>query len=406
MKNLKEVLPEISVVQTATGLPQEKLTTTNHPARLHHHHSLLTSEEIKQGMRKLRDQVAILNRQQLKELCHRLHQNKAEQQQISLIPRENTDKVDEIKQGVYIPTTTTIGCDHRTSLFASHQEELLEHLLPPVVARVGELSCSPLAISSSKNSSGKSHTGLYTSSAQSPTSVVEGELLVELLADTTSLKQEARTTQPEGGHLQGRRMPEATMPAPEDSLSHKSTFTQDHTLPATDQWKLSVLKQMAQQLDLNRALSPAGRQTETVVENHWPCPEEEEGDDDIASLLKGWKRQRDSCFDAKLQLEKEPSKREEHQRQNQDESTGPQQFLWCVKALAHLYWTTVWPMLDPRTLQVEHEGPMPFWKACLLIVLATPAVTLGFVVIVQGMKFVKLIAWLLDYADDGSAIWI
>ncbi|KAM0250007.1 hypothetical protein ACHAQJ_008814 [Trichoderma viride] len=406
VKSLTEVLPETSVVQTATGMLQENSTMTTHSERSHRPHSLLTSEEIKQGMRNLREQVAILNKQQMKELCHRLHQNETERKQISHTSCEVTNKVDETNKPAYTLTTTITGCGHRTSLSASHLERLSEHHLSPVVARLGELNYNTLAVGSSRNSSDKSHTDPSTSSAQSPTSVVGGELLVELLADTTSLKQESRMTQLEGGHLQGRRIPEAAMPAPEDSLLRKSTFTQDHTSLTTDQWKLSIFKRITQRWDLNRSLNPAEGQTEIVAEeNHRPFPEEED-DDDIASLLEDLKRHQDSCFDAKLLLKKESSEWREQQCQKQDESTGLQQFLQCVKALAQLYWSTVWPMLDPRTLQIEHEGPMPFWKACLLIVLAAPAVTLGFVIIVQGMKLVKLMAWLLDYADDGSAIWI
>lgn len=217
----------------------------------------------------------------------------------------------------------------------------------------------------------------------------------------------------ERAHFRGRRqlMSEAIMPALEDSSLPRSTFTPDQTLIATNQWKLLNIKQTTQELDLNRAPGPAERQTQMVEENPWTCPEEE-GNDDIASLLDDWEHFQEDSGGAKLPVEEDRgqwnvfAEWEEYRRQNQRESTGLQFFLYCLKALAKLYWSTVWPMLDPRTLQVEHEGPMPFWKACLLIVLAAPVVTVGFVFIVQGMKVVRLMAWLLDYADDGAAIWI
>lgn len=401
-----------------SGLPQEKPVTTKCPTSSPNPHSPLTPEEIKRGMQKLRDQVAVLNNQQQKELSHCLHHARGEQKPVSRILCEITDKIDETKEAVYIPITTTTGCDHQTSPSASHQKELyqidqLQHLLSHVVARPGELSCSSPTVGSSRSNSDRSHTGLSTSSAQSQSSVEGGELLVELLADTTSMKQEAHKMEEERAHLRGRRLvlSEAILPAPEDSSLPRSTFTQDQISIAMNQWKLSNIKQTTQELDPNKAPSPAEHQTQMVEENPWVHPEEE-GSDDIASLLDDWEHLQDTCPDPKLPLEEEYgewkilTEWKEYRRQNQRESTGLQLFLYCLKALAKLYWSTVWPMLDPRTLQVEHDGPMPFWKACLLIVLAAPMMTVGFVVIVQGVKIVRLMAWLLDYADDGAAIWI
>ncbi|KAL6898212.1 hypothetical protein GGI43DRAFT_423742 [Trichoderma evansii] len=405
-----------------TGLLQERPVTTKHLTSSPSPHSLLTPEEIKKDMQKLRDQVTVLNNQQRKELSHHLHQTNTQQKSVNHILCEIADKVDEIKETVYIPITTTTGCDHQTSPSASHQKELyqkelyqeesLEHLLSHMV-QPGELSYSSPIVGLSRNNSDKSHTDLSTSSAPSRSSVEGDELLVELLADTTSMKQEAHMAQEERAHLRGRRllMSEAMMPAQEDSSLPKSTFTQGQALIATNQWKLSNTKQMTQELNLNTLPSTAERQTHMVEENPWAYPEEE-GSDNIASLLDDWEHFQDSCPDAKLPVGQDGgewkifTEWEEYWRQNQRESTGLQFFLYCLKSLAKLYWSTVWPMLDPRTLQVEHDGPMPFWKACLLIVLAAPVVTVGFVVIAQGIKIVRLVAWLLDYADDGAAIWI
>lgn len=401
-----------------TGLPQEKPVTTKHPTSSPSPQSLLTPEEIKRGMKKLRDQVAVINNQQRKELSHRLHHTKTEQKPVSRILCEITDNIDKIKEPVYIPITTITGCDHQTSPSASrrkelHQKEPLEHLLSHMVVRPGELSCSSPTVGWSRSNSDKSHTDLSTSSAQSQSSVEGDELLVELLADTTSMKQEAHTMQEERAHLRGRRLllSETIMPAPEDSSLPRSTFTQDQILIAMNQWKLSNIQQMAQELSLNITPSPSEHQTQTVEENPW-LHLEEEGSDDIASLLDDWEHLQDTCPDAKLPVEEDCgewkmfTEWKEYRRQNQTECTGWQVFLYCLKALAKLYWSTVWPMLDPRTLQVEHDGPMPLWKACLLVVLAAPIMTIGFVVIVQGMKVVRLMTWLLDYADDGAAIWI
>lgn len=408
----------VKSIDEATGLLQAKPVTTRHSAGSPSPQSLLAPEEIKQDMQKLRDQVTILNNQQRKELSHRLHQTKTEQKPVNRMLGEIAGKIDEIRDLVYIPITTTTGCDHQTSPSASRQKEWnqkepLEHHLSHMVVRPGEFSSSSPTVGLSRSNSDKSHTEISTSSAQSQSSVEGDELLVELLADTTSMKQEAHMAQEERAHLRGTRflISEAFMPAREDSSSPRSTFTQDQTIIATNQWKLSNTKQMTQQLDLNRAPSPAERQTQMVEENPWTFPEEE-GSDDIASLLDEWEHFQDSCPEVKLLTEggcgewKLFTEWEEYRRQNQKESTGLQFFLYCIKGLAKLYWSTVWPMLDPRTLQVEHDGPMPFWKACLLIVLAAPVVTVGFVAIVQGMRIVRLVAWLLDYADDGAAIWI
>lgn len=404
-----------------SGLPQEKPVTTKCPTSSPSPHSPLTSEEIKRGMQKLRNQVAVLNNQQRNEVSHRLHHARAEQKPTSRILCEITDKVERIKEPVCIPITITTGCDHQTSPSASHQKDLyqidqLEHLLSHVVVRPGESSgessCSSPTVGSSRSNSDKSHTDLSTSSAQSQTSVEEDELLVELLADTTSMNQEVHTMQ-ERAHLRGRRLllSEAILPAPEDNSLPRSTFTQDQISIAMKQWKLSNIRQTTQELDPNKAASPAEDQTQMVEENPWIHPEKE-GSDDIASLLDDWEHLQDTYPDPKLPLEenwgewKIITEWKEYRRQNQGEPTALQLFLYCLKALAKLYWSTVWPMLDPRTMQVEHDGPMPFWKACLLIVLAAPMVTVGFVVIVQGMKIVRLMAWLLNYEDDGAAIWI
>ncbi|UKZ59962.1 uncharacterized protein TrAtP1_001251 [Trichoderma atroviride] len=396
-----------------SGLPQEKSVTTKCPASSPSPHSPLTSEEIKRGMQKLRDQVAVLNNQ-----SHRLHHARAEQKPASRNLCEITDKVDEIKEPVCIPITTTTGCDHQTSPSASHQKELyqidqLEHLLSHVVVRPGELNCSSPTIGLSRSNSDRSHTDLSTNSAQSQSSVEGDELLVELLADTTSMKQEAHKMEEERAHLRGRRLllSEAIMPAPEDSSLPRSTFIQDQISITTNQWKLSNINQTTQEPNPNKASSPTEHQTQMVEENPWVHPEEE-GSDDIASLSDDWEHLQGTRLDPKLPLEEDCgewkifTEWKEYRRQNQRESAGLQLFLYCLKTLAKLYWSTVWPMLDPRTLQVEHDGPMPLWKACLLIVLAAPMMTVGFVVIVQGMKLVRLMAWLLDYADDGAAIWI
>ncbi|KAL7921635.1 hypothetical protein ACQKWADRAFT_321234 [Trichoderma austrokoningii] len=378
-----------------TGWPQEKPVTAKHSTSSPRPHSLLTPGEIKRGMQKRRDQVAILNNQQQKTLSR--------QKPASRILCEITDNSDETKESVCTPITTITGCNHQTV-------PLEHHLLSHMVVRPDELSCSSPTQDSSKTNSDKSHTDPSTNPAQSQSSAAEGdELLVELLADITSTKLEEK-----GAHLRGRRllMSEGIMPALEDNSLLRSTFTQDHISLATNQWKLSNTKQTAQDLDLSKAPGPAEQQTQ-MEENPWIRPERE-GSDDIASLLDDWEHDQDCCPDTKLEGEEEYGNEwktlaewKEYQRQNQKESTtGWQVFLYCLKALAKLYWSTVWPMLDPRTLQVEHDGPMPLWKACLLIVLAAPVMSVGFVVIVQGMKLVRLLAWLLDYADDGAAIWI
>jgi hypothetical protein len=400
------------------GSPQEKPVTAKRPTSSPSPHSQLTPEEIKQGLQKLRDQVATLNSQRRKELPCRLHNSKAGQKPISRILCEITDNIDKIKEPVYIPITTTTGCDHQTSPSAFHQKELypietLERLLSHVVIRPGELSYSSPTVGSSRSNSENSHTDLSTSPAQSQSSMEGDEVLVELLADITSMKQEARAMEEERAHLRGGRLllSETIMPAPENSSLPRSTFTQDQMSIATNQWKLLNIKQMAQELDINKAPSPVEQQTQMVEENPWVYPEEE-GSDDIASHSSDWGHLQDTHLEVKLPTEEDygewkiVTEWKEYHRQNRRESTGLQFVLYCLKALAKLYWSTVWPMLDPRTLQVEHDGPMPFWKACLLIVLAAPMITVGFVVIVQGMKLVRLMAWLLDYADDGAAIWI
>lgn len=401
-----------------SGLPQDKPVTTKCPTSSPSRHSQLTPEEIKWGMQNLRDQVAVLNHQQRKELSDRLHHAKAEQKPPSRILCKITDKIDEIKGPACTPITTTTGCNRQTSPSASHQKELyqidqLQHLLSHVVVRPGELSCSSPIVRSSRSNSVKSHTDLSTSSAQSQSSLEENELLVGPLADTTSLKQEAHIMPEERAHLQGRRLllSEAILPAPKDSSLPKSTFTQDPISIAMNQWTLSNVEQTTQELGHNKAPSPAEHRTQMVEENPWVHPEQE-GSDDIASLLDDWEHLVNNCPDPKLSPEEDCgewkviTEWKEYRRQNQKELTRLQLFLYCLKTLAKLYWSAVWPMLDPRTLKVEHDGPMPFWKACLLIVLAAPVMTVGFVVIVQGIKIVRLMAWLLNYEDDGAAIWI
>ncbi|KAH6607769.1 hypothetical protein Trco_004082 [Trichoderma cornu-damae] len=393
--SLKDMFPKLSLkIRTATGLPQDTPVTANHAASPRRPGPLLAQKEIEKDMQALREQVARADKRRLTKHCRLLRNDKAEQEQINNISCEITTKAEEFKEPARIFTTTTTGCDLQMSPSAPRQGELLYHLFPHTVAQPDESSCDTPAASSLENSSGNSHTSTPTSFEQSPFSGAGNELPGEPLADITSLEREAHRTQTEGARLQGERTLEAAMPAAAESLLRKSTSTQDHASQVPSRWKkLRATGQETQSSIPRKGPSPADPEMEMpnlAAENRRVCPrEDDDGDDgdDTQGLWEMWT----------LDEEEGPNARLEEQ---DDGGRGLQHFLRCVKALARLYWSTVWPMLDPRTLQIEHEGPMPLWKACLLILLTAPAVALGFVVLVQGAKTVMFMAWLLDYAGQ------
>lgn len=402
VKGLKEVLPSIPRIQTARGPLQEKPVTTMLPANSYHLQRQLTKKEIKQGMLKLKEGVTKLDKQRLNQPCHPLCQSRTEHEQTSNTLCEITkDKASENKEPAYIPTTIITGCGHQTSPSAARQEELADHLRPPTITRPDELNCGVLAVSSLRNNSDGFHTDRCMSSKQNPISSAGGKLIDEPPADTTCLERGSHKMQLEEGRLQDRRILRVAMLALEDNLLRKSTFIQDQALQAANQCKNpSVASQRRQQLILERELSLVDRQMQmlSLPEEHSVYPKHED-EDDTESRLEGRTPNRTDSLSPRLR------ENDGAEWEVQGEAAGLQHFLRCLKTLAQLYWSTVWPMLDPRTLRVEHDGPMPFWKACLLIALAAPAVALGFAVAVQGIKFVMLMAWLLNYVDDGSAIW-
>ncbi|KAL7949943.1 hypothetical protein V8C42DRAFT_361030 [Trichoderma barbatum] len=408
VKDLKEVSPDISRVQAVTDPLQEKSVTTKPSAGSRHPRRRLTEEEIRQDMLELKEGVAKLDKQRLEQPCHLLNQMKSEHEQTSSILCEIKDKAKDIKEPAYIPTITITGCSRQTSPYASPQEELadLDHLLPPIMTRLAESNCGMLAVRSSRRNSDSLHTNPSMSSKQNPISSVVDKLVGEPRAGITCLEREVHEMQPGEGRWQDNRTGKAAMLAPENSLLRKSTFTRVQTLQlANQQKKSSEAGQELQQLMAEKEPSLVDHQTQmlSLLEKHQVCPEYEDEDDTENLLSKYRKLDKDKPLEPKLE---ETDDAEWDDQEEQEEPAQLRQFLRFLKAWAQLYWSTVWPILDPRTLRVEHEGPMPLWKACLLIVLAAPAVALGLVVAIQGTKFVFFMAWLLNYVDDGSAIWV
>ncbi|EHK20365.1 uncharacterized protein TRIVIDRAFT_224085 [Trichoderma virens Gv29-8] len=404
VKGLKQVIPNIPRAQTSTGPLQEESVTAELPATSHHPHRRLSKVEINQDMRELKEGVAKLDKQWLEQPWYLQTKPGTEHEQTSNILCEILGKSSEIKDPAYIPTIITTGCNRQTPPSASQPEEPigLDHLLQPTGARQEELNCSVPAVRSSRNNSGNFHSNPAMSSKQNPTSPAEASLVGEPRADTTCLEQESHKMQLGEGLWQGRRSVKAIMMAPEESSLRKSTFIQDQTLQAANQSKnLSAASQDTQQLvpESETSLADHQVQTHSPPEKHRVSPEHG-GEDDTESLLP-----EDQKLETKA-LNTRPGEKSDDKLEAEEQLTELQRFLPYLKTWAQLYWSTVWPILDLRTLRVPHEGPMPLWKACLLIVLATPAVGLGFVAVVQGMKFVMFVAWLLDYsADDESAIW-
>ncbi|UKZ73603.1 hypothetical protein TrVFT333_001251 [Trichoderma virens FT-333] len=359
----------------------------------------------KSGYERIERGVAKLEKQWLEQPWYLQTQPGTEHEQTSNILCEILDKSSEIKGPAYIPTIITTGCNHQTPPSASQLEESigLGHLLQPTGAQQEELNCSVPAVRSSRNNSGSFHSNPAMSSKQNPTSLAEASLVGEPRADTTFLEQESHKMQLGERLWQGRRSVNAIMMAPEESSLRKSTFIQDQTLQTTNQSKnLSEASQDTQQLvpESETSLADHQMQTHSPPEKHRVGPEHG-GEDDTESLLP-----EDQKLDETKALNTRPGEKSDNKLDAEGQLTELQHFLRYLKTWAQLYWSTVWPILDPRTLRVPHEGPMPLWKACLLIVLATPAVGLGFVVVVQGMKFAMFVAWLLDYSvDDESAIW-
>ncbi|PNP52858.1 hypothetical protein THARTR1_06699 [Trichoderma harzianum] len=403
-----EGLPTVPGVQASTGPLQGESVTMRLPAGSRHRHRRFTKMAIERDMLELKEGVAKVDKQRLEQPHHFHNQTVTDHEQTSSVLREITDQAHEIEEPASIPTITITGYNHQTSLSAFLLDGSMDPdlVLPPTEARQDESNYSALAVTSFGNSSGGFHSGPSMSSKQSPTSSAEAKMGGEPQAGTTSLEQEVHKMQLTEVHWQDRRTAKATMPAPEDDLLRKSTFTQGRMLQAVNRGKNknpSAANQEMQQLATEKGANPVDRQMQihNLPEEHRVYQEHQDEDDAASRLLKEVSPDEAKALDAAAGEQDDDELEDEEEA---EELTPLQQFLRYLRALMRLYWATVWPMLDPRTVRVAHDGPMPWWKACLLIALTVPAAALAYVVVVQGTRFVMFMAWLLDFVDDESAI--
>ncbi|TFB03695.1 hypothetical protein CCMA1212_004225 [Trichoderma ghanense] len=400
LKGLKTLTSDTRGIQTATGQPQEKPVTPKRSACFHHLQRRITKTNVKQGMRELREGMPKSGTQRLEKACHPPSQGRAEHRRTSNFLRKSPDKRNESKQPAYTPTTITTGYSHRTSPSGYHQEALAGYRAPPTMARLDESRYKAPAARLLRHNLGKIPTNPHMKLEQSPISSAPGKPAGERRAGTTYL-EEAHKTQSAEDCLRNRRLIRLAMLAQDDSSLHKSTSIRDHTLLATTPCKKPLItSQGLQELLIEREPNLAGDQMQMHdrSEKH-RCPENQDEDDTGDRLQREWNRNETDA------LATRPRNEDDAEQEEQDKATGRERLLEGLKTLGRLYWSTVWPILDPRTLRVEHEGPMPFWKACLLIVLAVPAVAVGYVVAVQAVRFAVFLVWLMSYVDDELALW-
>ncbi|KAH0532233.1 hypothetical protein TsFJ059_000955, partial [Trichoderma semiorbis] len=393
--------------QASAGPLQRESLTMRRPAgsRHRHRHRQLTKMAIERDMLELKEGVAKVDKQRLEQPRHSHNHSVTEHEQTSNVLREIRYQAPEIVGSASIPTITITGYNHQTfhSAFLPDGSMNPDYLLPLSPTQRDESIYSALAVTSFENSLGGFHSDLSMSSKQNPTSSAEAEMGGEPQAGTTSLEQEAHKMQLADGHWQDRRTAKATMPVPEDDSLRKSTFTLDQMLLALNQGKSpSAANQEMQQLGTEKGANPVDHQ----MQIHNPPEEhrvyqERQDEDDTESLLP-----KEANPDEAKVPDAEPVEKDDDELEDEDEEglTPLQQFLRYLKVWIRLYWATIWPILDPRTMGVAHDGPMPWWKALLLIALTVPAVALVYVVVVQGTRFVLFMAWLLEFVDDEFAI--
>lgn len=405
VKDPMEGLPNIPGGQASTGPLQEESVTMRLPAGSRHRHRRFTKTAIERDLLELKEGVAMVDKQRLKQPHHFHNQTLTEHEQTSSVLREITDQAHEIEEPASIPTITITGYNHQTSLSPFLLDGSIDPdlLLPLTEARQDESTYSALAVTSFESSSDGFHSGPSMSSKQSPTSLAEAKMGGEPQAGTTSLEQEAHKMQLAEVHWGDRRTAKATMPAPEDDSLRKSTFTQNRMLQSVNQGKNpSAANTEMQQLATEKGENPVDRQMQihNLPEEH-PVYQEHQDEDDTASLLL-----KEANTDKFKALDAAPGEKHEHELEDEDEEqpTPLQLFLRYLKDGIRLYWATMWPMIDPRTMGVAHDGPMPLWKALLLIALTVPAAALAYEVVVEGARFVMFMAWLLGFVDDESAI--
>ncbi|KAL7821035.1 hypothetical protein V8C26DRAFT_392309 [Trichoderma gracile] len=400
IKDLKTLTTDSRGIQTATGEPQEKPVAPKRPACSRCLPQRVIKTDIKQSMREPRKGVPKSGIQRLQEACHPPSQGRAERRQTSNPLRKTPDKCNEVKQPVYTPTTITTGCSRRTSPSGYHQEALADYRPPRTMARLDESKYRAPAARLLRHSSGNVPTNPITRPEQSPTSPAGDKSAGERQVGTTYL-EEAHKTQSAEELWRNRRLIRLAMLAQDDSSLHRSTFTQGPTFLATTPCKRSFttsqdLVELVTEGELILAGDPF--QMQGRPGEHW-YPENQDEDDTEDPLQRNWN------LDDTDALGTQPGDEDKARSGEQDKTAGSKRLLECLKAWGRLYWSTVWPILDPRTLRVEHDGPLPFWKACLLIALAVPAAAVGYVVAVQAVRLVCLLVWLMSYVDDGLAVW-
>ncbi|KAL6836752.1 hypothetical protein J3E69DRAFT_373686 [Trichoderma sp. SZMC 28015] len=391
--------------QASAGPRQQQSLTMRRPAGSRHRHRRLTKMAIERDMLELKEGVAKVDKQRLEQPRHSHNQTVTEHEQTNNVLREIRYQAPEIVESASIPTITITGYNHQTfhSAFLPDGSMNPDFLLPLSPTQRDESIYNALAVTSFENSLGGFHSDPSMSSKQSPTSSTEAEMGGEPQAGTTSLEQEDHEMQLAEGHRQDRRRAKATMSVPEDDSLHKSTFTLGQMLQFLNQGKNpSAANQEMQQLVTEKGANPVDHQTQihNLQKEHRVYQEHQDEDDTESLLLKEAKP------DGAKVLNVEPGDKvdDELEDEEEEELTPLQQFLRYLKIWIRLYWATIWPVLDPRTMGVAHDGPMPWWEALLLIALTVPAAALGYVVVVQGARFVMFVAWLLEFVDDESAI--
>lgn len=405
VKGLKTLISDTQRIQTATGQPQERPVTPGRSACSRHVQRRIMKMDIKQGMRALRDGVLMSRTQRSEQVRHPPKPGRAQHRQTSNSPRKSPDKSNETEQPASTPTTITTGYSHPASPFDYHQEALADHRCPPTMARLDGSRYRAPAAMLSKHSSGDNPTNPHMRPEQSHISSAGAMSAGERQAGITYL-EEAHKAESAEDCLRNRRLIRLAMLAQDDSSLHKSTFIQGPTLLASTPCKRSsITSQDLQELVMGRELMGtvaklAGDQTQMHdrLEEH-RCPENRDEDDTEDRLPKDRNLNESDAPDTK------PGDVDKADSEEQNKATGWERLLGCLEAWGRLYWSTVWPILDPRTLRVEHDGPLPFWKACLLIALAVPAAAVGYVVVVQAVRLVVFLVWLLSYVDDGVAVW-
>ncbi|KAL7933699.1 hypothetical protein V8C35DRAFT_327639 [Trichoderma chlorosporum] len=393
VNGLKEVLPDIQKVQTLSGSLQEVSVTMELPASSRLRHQRLTKMETEQDLLELEENLTKSDKQQLEMHWHSCDQIGTEHEQASTMLCKITDRACEMKEPVYTSTIITTGFSHQTSPSASHVKSIgPSRLLPSTEAQQDESNYGVRAVNSSMNSLGSPHSNPFMSSEQSPTSSVEVKSAGELRAGTTCLEHEAHKRQQAESRRRDKLSVTAALLAPESSLLRKSTFILEGTLRAANQLKkLSTASQERRHLTPEMAPDLVDHQMHlhSLPEQHQIRPKHKDEDD-----TKKISSEEDRKLERAEAVIKGSEDQDDDGLEEEEEPTELRQFVRYLKAWIKLYWATVWPMLDPRTLRVEHEGPMPLWKACLLIILTAPAVALGFGMAIEAMKFITFLAWL------------